>query len=1111
MSQPQHSQHPTVINAPLNFRTSDTLITTKVPHYPTKVNTGTLIIPGWTRPNANGMNSNINQADFNGPDFKARPLKQWRRQLRVYNDNHKGPSNNSRTARIADLDRPGLTVYHYEPDCSCVDHEGGNSYIIANNKFSYETKGDQYSEPYNDVKIQNNGFIQVPATSFSYSDGSIEDSNSPTVTGIAIQNKSVGYGASSFNLWYPAWASDVPNTISYAEYRLRFSNGVISKLTIESDAGGNQGLTNPDILFALTNIPLNGVTAILQGKNIESNSTNHNWYDVDIPSQEIAHNQTTVKFSGSTGIFKTTLLFQETNPYKVLTGVYNTNCINCSPENNIIKGAIAYNSQAYYADSFAKQQSRCQTYEQNISTNRTDTSIYFGADGEPLWPNNLPTGSQVVQPVEYTPVRLYDKPCVSQTIYKPNNVAFGKQGAVSGSTRLRKLVADTVMINGSSFYSAAAAAAANMGHYQGTNVAGNYYVKMKPIHNSCVGGKPCVPVITSSELSSNTVTLEWIDGNDCEYNSRMCKVSYYILTYYPASDTNNINQLLIYSDDTYKYTVNNLLFGTLYNFFMAASNGNGTSKNSHLFTVTTLLYTHLSLSSIRNKIYGDKPFQLPTPSSNRIGDFIYSSDNPNVATVTPTGLVTIVGAGSANINIVQKAITKYAEGLISSILTVIKAVTTIAEFTIPDKTYGDPPFQLPTPSSNRSGAFIYSSYNKNVATVTPTGLVTIVGAGNTIISISQESTNNYFEGSVSINLNITYPKQVNNITPFTIPVQRYGNQPYQLSTPVSSSTGNFVYSSGNTNVATVSSSGLITIVNSGVTIITITQETTATYLEGSVSATFTVLEGTTIITPFNIPDKTYGDQPFQLPAPSSNRSGAFIYSSSNTNVATVTPSGLVTIVGAGNTTISISQPPIINYIEGYFSTNFNILKAVTTITTSTPFNIPDKIYGDQPFQLPTPLSNRTGNFVYSSSNTGVATVSSSGLVTIIDAGSTVITIRQDATNNYLDGSIIASFNVNKALITPTLSNFNIPSVTVAQSNINIIINPPTSNSNGVFTYSVTNQQQAYGGGNFVSIVGNVITVGSPGTATIVATQAPSGIYGTGTISSTLYVASLYGT
>ena len=51
-----------IINAPLNFRHTDTLITTKKPNYPTKVTTGMSIIPGWNRPNANGQNSNINDS-----------------------------------------------------------------------------------------------------------------------------------------------------------------------------------------------------------------------------------------------------------------------------------------------------------------------------------------------------------------------------------------------------------------------------------------------------------------------------------------------------------------------------------------------------------------------------------------------------------------------------------------------------------------------------------------------------------------------------------------------------------------------------------------------------------------------------------------------------------------------------------------------------------------------------------------------------------------------------------------------------------------------------------------------------------------------------------------
>ena len=475
------------INAPLNFRTSDTLITTKVPHYPTKVDTGMLIIPGWTRPNANGINPNINSADFNGPNFKARPLKHWRRQLRVYNNNGKGPSNNSRTATIAILDKPGTSVYHYEPDCACVGNEGGNSYIIANNKFGYETQGDKYSTPQNDVTIQNNGSNTIP---YNATEAEINDPTNPA--------------------------------------------------------------------------------------------------------------------------------------YKVITGLYNTKCMNCSPQSNVIRRSVVYNNQSYYETTRAKLYARCQTYEQNISTNPANGVTYFSPLGQPLWPNDTPTGPQVVAPYDFggitykgnffdiynypnggsslgptssiitsnfTPkircrlsyviagfyvnspsnaslirATIYDSSnniicvsententtinmfspaiptfsqaslafyfpqkvyinintsyriefdtlnatdfyyiidittsgspitgtlvaeplyCLSETIYKPNNVAFAKQGAVPGSVRTKQLATNSVLLNGSVFYSAAGAYAANNGLYQGTNISNNYYVKTTPVVQSC--------------------------------------------------------------------------------------------------------------------------------------------------------------------------------------------------------------------------------------------------------------------------------------------------------------------------------------------------------------------------------------------------------------------------------------------------------------------------------------------------------------------------------------------------------------------------------------------------------------------------------------------------
>ena len=517
------------INAPLNFRTSDTLITTKVPHYPTKVNTGMLIVPGWTRPNANGINTNINSADFNGPNFKARPLKHWRRQLRVYNNNGKGPSNNSRTAMIATLDKPGTGVYHKDPDCACVGDEGGNSYIIANNKFGYETQENKYSTPQNDVTIQNNGSNTIP---------------------------------------YNATEADINDP------------------------------TNP--------------------------------------------------------------------AYKVITDLYNTKCINCSPQSNIIRSSILYNSQAYYETTRAKLEARCQTYEQNVSTNPASGVTYFSASGEPLWPNNTPLGPQVVAPVNfggitykgdffniytyangatslgpvssiitfnftpkilcrlsyilagfyvnspstassiraivydsanniicvsqntqntivnmlspaipsfsqaslafYFPQNIYINTstsyyirfstlnatdfyyivdntipgfpltgtlvavplyCKSQTIYKPNNVTFAKQGAVSGSLRTKQLATNSVLLNGSVFYSAVAASAANVGLYQGTNLSGNYFLKIKPVTDSCVGTLLAAPIVSIINSNTYSITFTWQDTG----HSR-CNVVYYTIIYY---------------------------------------------------------------------------------------------------------------------------------------------------------------------------------------------------------------------------------------------------------------------------------------------------------------------------------------------------------------------------------------------------------------------------------------------------------------------------------------------------------------------------------------------------------------------------------------------------
>lgn len=98
--------------------------------------------------------------------------------------------------------------------------------------------------------------------------------------------------------------------------------------------------------------------------------------------------------------------------------------------------------------------------------------------------------------------------------------------------------------------------------------------------------------------------------------------------------------------------------------------------------------------------------------------------------------------------------------MFNSILTInfLTQTPTITNFLIPTKIYGDIPFQITPPSSNSSGSFSYTSSDLSVATISG-NIITIVGAGSSTITATQESTTDYTSGI------ITTTFQVNQSTP----------------------------------------------------------------------------------------------------------------------------------------------------------------------------------------------------------------------------------------------------------------------------------------------------------------------------------------------------------
>jgi uncharacterized protein YjdB len=207
-------------------------------------------------------------------------------------------------------------------------------------------------------------------------------------------------------------------------------------------------------------------------------------------------------------------------------------------------------------------------------------------------------------------------------------------------------------------------------------------------------------------------------------------------------------------------------------------------------------------------------------------------------------------------------------------------------------------------------------------------------------------------------------------------------------------------------VATVSGS-TVTLVDDGETTITATQAASGDYLSNSITAQLVVTLPPATLSNFSVPSKVLGDAPFELTDPSSNSTGAFTYSSSDETVATVSGS-TVTIVGAGETTITATQAASGNYLSNSITAQL-VVVAPATLSN---FSVPAKALGDAPFELTAPSSNSTGSFTYTSSNLNVATVSGS-TVTIVGAGTATITATQAASGDYLSNSITAQLVVNR--------------------------------------------------------------------------------------------------
>jgi uncharacterized protein YjbI with pentapeptide repeats len=292
--------------------------------------------------------------------------------------------------------------------------------------------------------------------------------------------------------------------------------------------------------------------------------------------------------------------------------------------------------------------------------------------------------------------------------------------------------------------------------------------------------------------------------------------------------------------------------------------------------------------------------------------------------------------------------------------------------------------------------------------------------------------------------------------------------------------GNYTYTSGNSTIADICGN-IVLPKTGGSTTITITQSASGANASTSVTIPLT-LKGIPIFQTYTIASKNFGATLFDLVDPSSNSTGAFTFTSSNTSVATISGRA-VTIVGVGTTTITATQAASNDYISG--STSAALVVNLGNPIFQ-PYTIASKSFGQVPFTINDPSSNNlVGAFTYTSTVPGVATISPQGLITVAGGGTTVIRATQAATASYNTKFVDASFTVLP--IDPTIGSLIAPAKNFGDASFNLT-DPSSNNTVSAFTYSSSVPSVAT-----VTSSGTVTVIGV-GTTTITATQAATANY-----------------
>lgn len=368
----------------------------------------------------------------------------------------------------------------------------------------------------------------------------------------------------------------------------------------------------------------------------------------------------------------------------------------------------------------------------------------------------------------------------------------------------------------------------------------------------------------------------------------------------------------------------------------------------------------------------------------------WSSSDKEVATITPEGLVTAVAVGEVTITAIYDDTPDGIPWILYSKITVIPATVEATDFDVtPDsvnmkvreKFTITPVF---TPAETTDKSVEYQSTDETVATVSETGVVTAVGAGDCLIQCQANSGGFiatcavHVENAIQFKLNPSY-REIAVGKSFSIG---------KVTVPANADK-TAVWSSSNTSIATVSSTGKVT----GKKIGSCTITCTLTEYNQSATCRVKVAKLNSKVSLNKKKIRIGINKTYRLKATvwtNNSKNPALKWKSANKKIASVSSKGKVKGKKIGVTKITVMTK---DKVKAKATCRVTVIRRVTSVKMNTAYAL---CYVGRTKQLRASVRPKKASIKklkWSSSNKKIAVVSGSGKVTGMSVGDVTITAK----------------------------------------------------------------------------------------------------------------------